>query len=123
MTLGELIAFLEKQEPQRVVTRGFGRPHSDRGNYSNVAFEPRVNVTVQEMLDHARAAVGATFQGWKGGDYTMDEHTEAFIGEWGDCGAPADIMVIRLLEDDVAILKNEVKRLRGLTPAGGRLTP
>jgi hypothetical protein len=113
MILGELIEFLERQDPLRVVTRGFGRPHSYRMDYSQVAFEPAVNVTVDSMLINARGAIGPTFIGWKGGEYEFDERTEAFIAEYGDPGQPVDIMIIRLLEDDVALLKDEIKRVRG----------
>lgn len=112
MILGELIDFLERQDQERIVTRGFGRPHSYRMDYSECAFEPAVNVTVADMLAHAKGAIGPTFLGWKGGEYQFHERTEAFIAEYGDPGQPVDIMIIRLLEDDVALLKDELKKVR-----------
>ena len=38
------------------------------------------------MLKHAKSALGATFPGWKGGEYTMNEHTPVYIGKYGECG-------------------------------------
>lgn len=86
LTLGELIEELEKVDPDHVCSVGFGEPHSDRGDYADLAFSPARNVTVGSMLAHARSALGATFEGYKGGDFTMGEWTDVLIGEWGDCG-------------------------------------
>jgi len=86
MTLIELIEQLEQQDATLQVQDGFGEPHSDRGDYSNVAFVPVERTTFGEMLVHARSALGATFTGWKGGEYTMHEYVDAHIGEYGDCG-------------------------------------
>lgn len=108
MILKELISFLERQDPSRVLVHGFGAPHSDRGDYSNVAFDPAFNVSIGSMLTHAKSALGTAFTGWKGGDYMMYEDTPCFIGKYGECGEPVDIMIIRLLEDDLAIAKAQI---------------
>lgn len=86
MTLGELIKALEAADPELVVPHGFGDPDSYRGYYEDLAFAPRENVTVRQMLDDARRAVGVTFHGWKGGEYTMSEHTDCWLAERGDTG-------------------------------------
>ena len=86
MTLGELIKALESLDGRRVVAKGFGAPHSDRGDYSNVAFEPANNVTVGSMRKYAKGALGKTFTGYTGGDYRMSEYVDALIGNWGRCG-------------------------------------
>jgi hypothetical protein len=88
ITLGELINFLEKVEPTTVAKIGLGTPHSHRGYYHHLAFEPQENITVGEMLENCRNANGSTYTGWKGGEYTMDEDTEchiAYRGRTGDC--------------------------------------
>ncbi len=85
-TLGILINWLEKQDQDLIVDDGFGDPHSDRGDYSELAFDPLSKAKISKMLAHARSAVGTTFTGWKGGEYTMDENTPVYIGEYGDCG-------------------------------------
>jgi hypothetical protein len=79
MTLAGLIAELETRDPLAVVPLGFRNPHSSRACYSEVAFEPAANVTVGEMLQEARAAVGATYDGWKGGEFLMGLDTQVHL--------------------------------------------
>lgn len=83
MSLGLVIERLEKADPNKRVKRGFGQPMSYRGSYDELAFEPVKNTTVGEMLVHARSALGKTFEGYKGGDYTMSEYTPCWIAEYG----------------------------------------
>ncbi len=86
MYLKQLIEWLEKQDPEAVVKDGFGSPHSDRGHYENLGFNPVEETTFGAMLENARSALGATFEGYKGGDYTMHEYTDCFIGRYSECG-------------------------------------
>lgn len=44
------------------------------------------SMTVERFLTMLREAVGATFQGYKGGDYTMSERTPVWVANWGDSG-------------------------------------
>lgn len=85
MNLGELIAMLSDLDPSIRLREGFTYPDSYRGNYCDVAFEPAENVTIGEMLEHAKSAVGKTFQGYKGGDYVMDVDSVCHIAEYGRC--------------------------------------
>lgn len=85
-TLKDLIAWLEAQDPELIVKDGFSNPHSDRGSYDELAFHPEAEARIGDMLKHARSAVGATFTGWKGGEFKMDLWTPVYIGEYGDCG-------------------------------------
>ena len=51
-TLGELIAALERavvEFPEAVLRYGFGHPHSYRGYYMDLAFEPVENVAVTDF--------------------------------------------------------------------------
>lgn len=86
VTLGMLIEWLEKQDQDLIVKDGFGSPHSDRGSYEELAFKPLPEARIGDMLAHAKSALGQTFDGYKGGDFTMHENTSCNIGEWGDCG-------------------------------------
>ena len=86
MRLGTLIEWLEQQDPDLIVKDGFGSPHSDRENYSELAFTPEPEANLGDMLKHAKSALGATFTGYKGGEYTMEEYTSVHIGEYGECG-------------------------------------
>jgi len=83
MTLDELITALEVEDPSKVLPLGFSNPHSWRWDYSELAFEPTADVAVGSMLADARAARGVTFQGWKGGEYTMVGSTECHLDEQG----------------------------------------
>lgn len=85
-TLGELIEWLEKQPQDKWVRDGFGSPHSDRGDYSDCAFDPKEGALIEDMLRHAKSALGTTFKGWKGGNYVMEEYVNVLIGEHGHCG-------------------------------------
>ena len=86
MTLSKLIEWLEQQDQDLVVKDGFGSPHSDRGDYSELAFDPLEEAKIGDMLQHAKSALGATFTGWKGGEFTMHEYTSVYIGEYGESG-------------------------------------
>lgn len=79
MYLKELIELLEKQDPNIRAAVGFGKPHSYRGYYEQLAFEPVKNTTAGEMLESAQSAVGKTFLGWKGGSYEMDEWSPCWL--------------------------------------------
>jgi hypothetical protein len=83
MTLGELITALEAHDPATVVPTGFSNPHSYRGYYEDLAFEPASNVTVGDMLADARSALDATFEGWKGGQFTMRDYTDCWLSPKG----------------------------------------
>lgn len=85
MTLGELITALEAEDPTKVVAHGFAGPHAYRGYYHEVAFEPAGRITVGEMLADAYSAVGETYEGWKGGYYTMSRGTDCWISMEGCC--------------------------------------
>lgn len=84
MSLGELIEILEAEDPNKVVPFGFGDPHSYRGYYDELGFEPKRNVTVASMLADCRRSLGATFTGYKGGEYTMSTYTQCWLARWGD---------------------------------------
>lgn len=86
MNLGELIRRLEELPADQVVPNGFDHPHSYRGYYDELAFQPATGVTVGSMLADARSAVGATYTGWKGGDYIMDEYTPVHLAWKGSTG-------------------------------------
>jgi hypothetical protein len=97
MNLGELIQALEAANPDLVVPHGFGNPHSYRGFYDDLAFEPRENVTVAAMLADARSALGATFHGWKGGEYTMAEYTDCWLAVAGCTGEGIGPVLLRYM--------------------------
>lgn len=98
LNLGEIIELLAAEDPDRVLPVGFTNPHSFRGYYSELAFEPATDVRIGDMLADAQAALGHTFQGWRGGWYKMEAYTTCWIAEEGhsgdDCIGP---LMMRLL--------------------------
>lgn len=83
LTLGELIAKLDAMPATTPV--GLVEPHSYRGYYRDLAFEPGES-TAGAVLEAARAALGATFEGYKGGDYVMGKSTPVWVASYGCCG-------------------------------------
>ena len=86
MTLSELIEILERCELSKTV-EGFGNPHSYRGYYDELAFEP-MTTTIQDMLEAALSADGETYRGYKGGHFEMSGHTPVNIAYEGSVGSP-----------------------------------
>ena len=63
MRLRQLIKILKDENLDKVLKLGFCNPHSYRGYYEQLAFEPSQNVRVGDMLDAALDACGKTFTG------------------------------------------------------------
>lgn len=97
MTLGELIACLDERDWNKPVPFGFSTPHSYRGYYDQVAFEPCRDTTVGKMLLAVRSALGSTFIGWKGGEFTMDEHTECWLADIGERGEMLGLTLLKFI--------------------------
>ncbi len=96
MRLKHLIKYLENKSPDAVAIKGFGTPHSYRGWYEQLAFAPTEKTTAEEMLRHAKSALGKTFYGWKGGEYQMNGDTFVNIANHGECGDNDEITEERL---------------------------
>jgi len=109
VNLGTLIATLESIPPDTVAANGFANPHSYRGYYDQLAFEPVPNLTVATMLAEARKAMGATYQGWKGGDYTMGAGTTVWLADEGSTGVPITETDLRLIADPGPTVTAEVE--------------
>lgn len=86
MYLRELIDELKTHDPKKECRPGFHHPHSYRGCYGDLAFAPCAVATVGDMLQAAEQALGDTFQGYKGGDFTMGECTDCWLAHYGRTG-------------------------------------
>jgi hypothetical protein len=94
MTLGVLIDALSKMDADKNITFDFGgfyahRVQSWRGAYEELAigyakYGESGAQTVGELLARLTAAVGATYEGWKGGDYTMERSTPLWVANPGE---------------------------------------
>jgi hypothetical protein len=109
VTLGQLIDTLAAADQAHVVEDGFGEPMSWRGVYAFVGFSPVRNAVVADMLNWARSAVGATFEGYKGGDFTMTRDTPCFISSYGETGG-----------DDAAITQERLATMVGAPVAAAK---
>ena len=97
MYVDELIVFLMARDPATVVPLGFHKPHSYRGFYEQLAFEPLPNTTVGAMLACAREALGKTYEGYKGGMYTMEGYTDVHLAEYGTTGEEIGTILLRYM--------------------------
>lgn len=101
LTLAGLIDRLQREADERgtdvSVPLGFGNAHSYRGYYADLAFEPKRYVTVGSMLREARAALGQTFQGYKGGDFKMGACTDCWLAKYGETGETIGPVLLELL--------------------------
>jgi hypothetical protein len=109
MKLCDLVKKLESLPEDKVFEIGFGKPMSYRGNYSELAFEPASNVTVEEMLKSALSGFG-DFKGYKGGTYHMDSETWTHVCGRGYSDLDDDSMTKIFSEGDreSIILKAEL---------------
>lgn len=64
---------------------------------------------VPEFLKALKNAIGGTYTGWKGGEYTMDEETPIWVADSGDATGTG-ITGIQLESDYLVILKTEYCR-------------
>lgn len=99
MILKDLIKKLEECNPNTVIKLGFDNPHSYRGDYNQLSFEPKENCRVGDMLNDAKLALNSSFDGWKGGTYFMDDYTIVNLSKRGECGwnLSDDTITLRLL--------------------------
>jgi len=105
LNLGQLINILQEEQrktPGRVVEVGIGEPHSWRGDYYDLAFEPKKDVTIDKMLADAESAVGTEYHGYKGGDYTMQRGSYVHIDYWGECN---EVPMCRFVLKRLGIIK------------------
>lgn len=111
VTLGALIAELEKASPTATVVFDSGlsptAPHSYRGYYSDLAFEASsIPISVRSLLTLAQDALGATFEGYKGGDFVMEKKTPLWAASYGSCGRA--IVAISQEDDRIVLITKNV---------------
>ena len=86
-SLNDLIYRLEELPQDMPIL--LGEAHSYRGYYIDLAFAPLYDTeprTVKEALDAAEDAHGKTFEGYKGGEFTMEGDTPVWYSHYGTTG-------------------------------------
>ena len=94
LTLGRLVEALMVAPISTRVEYDCGggptEPHSYRGYYSDLAFQNAGEpVPVEQVLIDAKAAFGAEFTGYKGGEFLMGPDTPLWLSSYGDAGGRA----------------------------------
>jgi hypothetical protein len=68
-----------------------------RGSYDEIALgyklsgydnndEHFANTKADKLLEHLKSAIGKEYEGYKGGDFTMDENTPVWVANYGHSG-------------------------------------
>jgi hypothetical protein len=112
LTLGALIEELGKlPDDKPVVFSTGGSPYqagSYRGYYSDLAFDSTTEpVTVAQFRAVCQSALGASFEGYKGGDFVMAENTPLWHASYGWCG-PAIIGIKTDGDKGVVLLTKQI---------------
>lgn len=97
MVLRNVIGALKELHPDFKPEQGFADPHSYRGDYACLSFQPSSCHTIGEMLAAAEFAVQKTFRGYKGGDFHMDLDTPCYVAPYGSTGEPLTPSFFRAL--------------------------
>ena len=77
-----------------------------RGSYEELAlnFKSHDNaepMSLSDFIKMLKAAVGQTYQGYKGGDFTMSRHTPVWVANYGNSGNTA---VIEVVDNDYEVI-------------------
>lgn len=85
LTLGELIEKMESLSGANVPNLLIGGSY--RGYYNQFYFElGEGEISAIELADDCRSVIGNTYEGYKGGEYTMTENTPVWLAEYGRSG-------------------------------------
>lgn len=104
LTLGGIIAWVE-QQPDATVFHTLHHPHSYRGYYQCLAFEPAPGtMTKAELLSLLRSCNGVPYGGYKGGFYFMGLNTDCFLANWSETGSA---MSMPWLENELRVQEVE----------------
>lgn len=109
MRLGQFIDALKKCDQDKEIYFDFYWfvPHglrSYRGYYDHLAFGfsgDVESVKVSEVLKLSQDALEKTFEGYKGGDFTMTENTPLWVGNYGEC---RDTAIVGVMETEHRVI-------------------
>lgn len=102
MTLGELISTLKRKRPETPVYLDFVhfvpdcQVHSYRGYYEDLAigYKSGGECNVGDLLAALEKANGATFYGYKGGEYVMGDDTVVWVANDSEAGGTVIMDVV-----------------------------
>lgn len=101
MGLAALIKYLEELPKETVLSFGIGNPHSYRGYYEDLCVEIDDSRTEnpESWLKVLRSVHGEVLQGYKGGDFVMEDYSDVYLGEYGSSGGT---VISRMLMNFIA---------------------
>lgn len=110
LTLGGLADALKQADVNMPVVFDCGNspsePHSYRGYYSDLCFEQGNPITAGELLEEVTKCFEKTFEGYKGGDFTMSEDTPLWTAPYGDTGRA--VMGAHVVDNVLVLLTKEI---------------
>lgn len=108
VTLGEMIEIARKATGSVKYLDGKapGDEDSYRGYYSDLSFEDADSKTASDFLSQLQEALGGTYGGYKGGEYTMNENTPLWRSEYGTTGEA--IVSADIVDGDIVITTKNV---------------
>lgn len=93
---------------QRTELSGRGRAYADyTPGHSGVHI--RSNPTVADLVKALRLAIGEEFEGYKGGQFRMDEDTILWVSEYGDCDSRRVFDIRQEADGSVNLVTYEVE--------------
>lgn len=113
LTLGKAIAALAAlpaETPVRYDVGGApGEADSYRGYYSDLALEPEGGLdTAGKLLAELTAANGKTFEGYKGGDFRMEDNTPLWMATYGTTSGSLAITDLQVDAAGAVLITREV---------------
>lgn len=97
MTIEAILDALKVLPEDHLTPHGWDECYSYRGYYSELAVN-RALTTIRIMRATLEDAIGQTFQGYKGGDYTMTNDTGVWRADYGVTGPPITPDTITLIK-------------------------
>lgn len=87
LTVNEVIQSLEAHHQSASVCGVQCDGGSYRGSYDNFYIESGGRTTVGDLVSFLHSVIGESFDGYKGGSYTMDSDSMCFVASYGECGS------------------------------------
>lgn len=84
--LGDIAEAFTAIDPDTVLPIGLTDPHSYRGYYHELAVELSGPTRAGDIAAMLKDCIGRTFEGYKGGDFTMHTHSDVYIAQYGYSG-------------------------------------
>ncbi len=94
MTVGDLFLSLGLLPNSAILSQGLKNPHSYRGDYEQLAFEPCGEMTVADVIEVIEEGLLDTHAGYKGGAYKMSEDSDVFVAFEGCTGSSMHQIII-----------------------------